>query len=250
MLTKLMNNATPGGPANLRRSSKNILNVSVPTGCGVSRLTQRGLSKQPQHAKLRGSCYKPAVIRRLCSHCLSHLVRGRGAVTQRRPSAGHRGRPGAAGPERHRLWSRVPSIDFGVAASLDPPPCPRTRGSGGPPRRVPVDEPGPALGPRARRTGTRPAPPPGGREGSRGRGQGGREEGPLPANPPPSCLPGLGVGTPGARSHGRVRAGRGGAAGTSPWRAGKWARLCGRREGGPPAPHRPSGRLRQVTPGR
>lgn len=228
------------GPCGLAAFPRGRSSVRVLTGRRV------GGRARARTSETSGSGYQPAVVGRLRVHCLSHLVRSRGAATQLRPSArpaagreppvlsgtgsGAASRPSFRGSSESAPSSR--SSDSGLRGPSPPGAGGRARSCAG----------------SARRTGTRPAPPLAGRAGSRGRAQGAREEGPLPANPPRAACPAWAWGPP-APVPTAVRAlGAEAPPGTSRWRSGKWARLCGRREGGfspPTPPHRPSGRLRR-----
>lgn len=228
------------GPCGLAAFPRGRSSARVLTGPGV------GGCARTRTSETSGSGYQPAVVGRLCVHCLSHLVRSRGAATQRRPSArpaagreppvlsgtgsGAASRPSFRGSSESAPSSR--SSDSGLRGPSPPGAGGRARSCAG----------------SARRTGTRPRRL---RQGGRGTGGGRRERGrrdlcrPIPLE----LLARPGRGDPPAPVPKAVRAlGAEAPPGTSRWRSGKWARLCGRREGGfspPTPPHRPSGRLRR-----
>lgn len=232
------------GPCGLAAFPRGRSSARVLTGPGV------GGRARTRTSETSGSGYQPAVVGRLRVHCLSHLVRSRGAATQRRPSA----RPAAG---------REPPVLSGTGSGAASRPSFRSSSESAPSSRC--SDSGlrgpspPGAGGRARscagsarRTGTRPAPPPGREGGEPGEGAGSEGGGTSAGQSPSSCLPGLGVGTPGARSHGRARAGSGGAAGDQPVALGEVGASLRAPGRWVLSPHPPASSLwaaPQVTPG-
>lgn len=228
------------GPCGLAAFPRGRSSARVLTGPGV------GGRARTRTSETSGSWYQPAVVGRLRVHCLSHLVRSRGAATQRRPSA----RPaagreppvlsgtgsGAASRPSFRVCTLLPVLGLGAPGAL-PARCRRTsqvlRWVCAPDR----DPPRAASG----REGGEP-----------GEGAGSEGGGTSAGQSPSSCLPGLGVGTPGARSHGRARAGSGGAAGDQPVALGEVGASLRAPGRWVLSPHPPASSLwaaPQVTPG-
>lgn len=206
------------GPCGLAAFPRGRSSARDLTGPGV------GGRARTRTSETSGSGYQPAVVGRLRVHCLSHLVRSRGAATQRRPSA----RPaagreppvlsgtgsGAASRPSFRVCTLLPVLGLGAPGALPA----RCRWTSQVLRWVCAPDRDP---PRAAS----------GREGGEpGEGAGSEGGGTSAGQSPSSCLPGLGVGTPrrpfprpcarwerrrrwgpagGARGSGRVSAGAG-----------------------------------------
>lgn len=154
------------GPCGLAAFPRGRSSARVLTGPRV------GGRARTRTSETSGSGYQPAVVGRLRVHCLSHLVRSRGAATQRRPSArpaagreppvlsgtgsGAASRPSFRGSSESAPSSR--SSDSGLRGPSPPGAGGRARSCAG----------------SARRTGTRPRRL---RQGGRGAGGGRRERG-------------------------------------------------------------------------